>query len=255
MRKYLLILILCLFALDSHAWTICNDPIQVVTNNGIVISIPNRAFHQYEQYWGRSFSDIQWDDIDVFFNRLAQAYGVTPKSGLKINIVPFDTVWIDNETPVNPDGTVGREMEGSHYDGEYWQNTIWIHLGDDTGVGPNAWCQTALDYELGHYFLQQKGDPCWYYEFDGDCPRHYISAHSVGLCQQQDPLSWSDLIPADIDKRIQANVVYFGGAKGYADAIKNKLASGIPLSQPVEALEFALQNINLFLIPNPATKP
>jgi hypothetical protein len=62
--------------------------------------------------------------------------------------------------------------------------------------------------------------------------------------------------PAGIEDRVKANINYFGSPKEYADAIKNKLAAGFQLSQPAEALEFALRNMSFFLIPNaPTAKP
>ena len=153
-------------------WTVINDPLKIKTEKGIVITISQKALLQYQRYWGLNPDNIQWDDIDVFAEKLAQAYGVDFKpASIKISISLFDENWVDNEAPVNADGTVGREMAGNHWDGIYGP-PITIHLGDDSAQGSRAWCQTALDYELGHHFLRAKGDPCWYYEFSGSCPSH-----------------------------------------------------------------------------------
>jgi len=69
-------------------------------------------------------------------------------------------------------------VDGGYF---YWTNTILIHLGDDPGQGENAFCQTALGYELGHAFLKNLQDECWYYEFEQGCPQKYIGPGD--LCQ------------------------------------------------------------------------
>jgi len=180
MKKLLIsIVISFVFVTNVFGWTAT----QLKTDLGIQIQMYQETALQYESYWGEQFENIQWDKVDVFFTALANAYGVLANpADLRIEILPFDENWVDNETPVNSDGTVGREIVTFHYDGIYVIGLISIHLGDDKGKGGNAFCQTALDYELGHHFLLLKGDPCWFLETYPGCPEKYISAASIGLC-------------------------------------------------------------------------
>jgi hypothetical protein len=170
---------------DVFAWTATN----IFTKNGIHVILSNKVARQYENYWKYPFHEIQWDDLDQFFSKLAEAYGLpdADSTKLKVKILSFDEEWVDNELPVNADGTIGREMiygRYGHIDGIYPSNfTIVIHLGDDTGRGNLSFCQTALDWELWHYFERLKGDPCWRDEFNPECQAKFVSAWSIGLCE------------------------------------------------------------------------
>ena len=152
---------------------------------GITIYATPATVIQYEEYWELKWDDIEWGRIDEFFLRLQEAYGsnANPKR-LRIRIMPWHPNCVDAESPE-------YEKEflfwGMCIDGAY-PGQVLIHLGDDSGQGKNygqskkSWCLTALDYEMGHFFLRAKRDPCWYYEFFGDCPTHYIFGSQVGLC-------------------------------------------------------------------------
>ena len=146
---------------------------------GITVTVSPQTVTQYEQHWGLRWDDVEWGRIDEFFMRLQEAYGsnANPKR-LRIRIMPWHPRCVDAESPE-------YEKEflfwGMCIDGAY-SGQILIHLGDGPGQGENSWCLTALDYEMGHFFLRAKRDLCWYYEFSGNCPTHYIFGNQVGLC-------------------------------------------------------------------------
>ena len=146
---------------------------------GITITAFPQAVTQYEQHWELKWDDIEWERIDQFFLGLQEAYGSnTAPKRLRIRIMPWHPNCVDAESPE-------YEKEFLYWgwciDGAY-PGQVLIHLGDDSGQGENSWCLTALDYEMGHHFLKSKRDPCWYWEFSGNCPSHYISSHEVKLC-------------------------------------------------------------------------
>ena len=147
---------------------------------GITVTASPQTVIQYEQHWGLRWDNIEWNRIDDFFLKLQEAYGsnANPKR-LRIKIMPWHPNCVDAESPEYEKEFLYR---GWCIDGAY-PGQVLIHLGDDSGQGENAWCLTALDYEMGHLFLRAKRDPCWYWEFNVDCPTHYIFGNQEGLCK------------------------------------------------------------------------
>ena len=164
----LLILILSFFLI---AWT-------YTTPLGIRVTATQRTIHQYEQFWG-SWSNIEWQRIDWIFSMLKAAYNSPAEPNhLRIRIHPWSWKCLDEV----PDSMEMIVLPYGCIDGLFYPETnlIVIHLGDDGAIGPYAWYLTALDYEMGHYFLRSIGDPCWALEFYKDCPSHYISIWEIG---------------------------------------------------------------------------
>jgi len=188
--KILLVLVV-LLACEASALEIVNDPVVLKTSLGIKITISQAAIKQYGSYWKQygfedaSFWDIDFDRMDLLFTKLNEAYetvGIADPKKVSVRILGFDETWVDDEAPTNHDGTIGREMiyGRGHIDGAY-PGYVLIHLGD---VSPAILfpCQSAADYELGHYFLRGKKDGCWYNEFSANCSEHYIFANEVQVC-------------------------------------------------------------------------
>ena len=171
MKKLIIFLAIFLGVTNTHAWTL-------KTHLGITVTASPITIKQYEKTWNSKWEDIDWEKIDQIYLQLQEAYHSHPNPAkLKIQIHSWfcEPEYIKGTVVANPpcrrciltdEGCVTAIFPS-------W-NIIAIHLGNDPGQGECAWGYTALDYELGHWFLLWLKDPCWYNEFSGGCPRHYI---------------------------------------------------------------------------------
>jgi hypothetical protein len=151
----------------------------------VVFPFRSGIYKNYKRI-GPRWKNIEWSRIDDFFRLLRQKYGVYPDpTQLIIRIMPIDYACIDESS-----FPYSYEFSGYGYaciDGVFPSaNEIVIHLGDDPGQEwKYAWtkpfCGTALDWELFHYFLRWKGDPCWWDEFNPACQVKYQGVSE--LCQ------------------------------------------------------------------------
>lgn len=166
---------------SNAAYTVAITPL------GVNVLSSDAAINWYESYWGFSFSGIDFNRIDDFLLGAMQHYGYSGPIDLKIVLRP-PTDCID-------DGSDNFEIKcgticctACVYT---WQkvmiglmpNNSGIRDGQ-TGQGPNAFCDTALDHELSHVILHWMNDPCAWLGESGrpECAGLGWSAYQSGLC-------------------------------------------------------------------------
>ena len=176
-------LVLALILLEVHL----GDSAEYVTPLGIRIRASQSTISQYNRHWytpdphvlvyplrpkevwehnvGPEWTGINWERVDQFYQLLRTKHGGVPNANpgaLTVVIRPLDYKCVDEDPN-------SYEMVGC-IDGFFPRdNTIWIHLGDDSGQGEQAFCGTALEHELNHYFLRWEGSPYWASEYSAYC--------------------------------------------------------------------------------------
>jgi hypothetical protein len=188
---FIIAIILALIPFGSHL----AHSAEYVTPLGIRIRASQSTIDQYNRHWytpdpnvlvypfrphgvwehnvGPEWDGIRWERIDQFYRLLRDKHGGVPHSDpttLKVVIRLLNYKCLDEDPN-------SYEMTGC-IDGYFpTDNTLWIHLGDDSGQGDRAFCGTALEHELNHYFLRWKGSSYWASEYSA----YYFGVEE--LCQ------------------------------------------------------------------------
>jgi len=203
---------------DSSTLNYPVPPVIHTTDLGIEIAVREGVDKQYRIRWNQPFKQINWNRIDDFFIEIAEHleeyYGLKEKLIEEVAIDPDDpfTTEMKLKTDINLtiiiekwDPTcVDQEIPGSKemkvilpgwglicVDGAFLPDLRWpiilLHLGDDDGIGSDAFCDTALDWELGNYILFKKGDDCWKWpnETWPRCIDKHPSGRNLGLCEEE----------------------------------------------------------------------
>ena len=159
-----------------HAWDFqrITRGFSYTTPMGVRISASDKAIELYENYWGLSWDDIDWDRLDDWLTEYRQYYGVNMPPPT-IRIMPM--VQCVEDGPDNYEIRPFRVCCTAMFDAP---RTIYIGLMPNnagiregqTGQGGNAFCDTALDHELSHYFTLRL-DPM----------PNEVSGYTLGLCE------------------------------------------------------------------------
>jgi hypothetical protein len=141
------------------------DYFRIKTPLGINIVYPQDAVFQYEEYWGLDWDKVEWQKIDRIFLTFEEFYKakVNPKK-VTVFIYPFDLTCPDSQKEFP--GDIEMRVGESCWDGYYSPTSktahlTAIHLGEDSAQGHNAFCNTALGWEMHRVFLRNMKNKCW----------------------------------------------------------------------------------------------
>lgn len=171
-----------------HAWTfplLITRGFSYTTPLGVRVSASDTTINLYESYWGLSWDDIDWDYLDDWLLAYRQHYGIeAPPPIIKISpMLQCINDGEDNfEIRVQLTCCTAAFVPPSYIYIGLNPNNAGIREGQ-TGQGLNAFCDTALDHELSHYFLYRLRSPCGYYgDLMPECSELFISGYALGLC-------------------------------------------------------------------------
>jgi len=157
------------------------------TPMGIKLKANAEAIAQYEAKYG-PWANINWSRVDQGFVAYQNFFQGKPKAKkLTVVIAPWNEPCIDciyGHYPdcVYPRGAAIPSSWGCVQGLFLYPTTIKLHLGKDSGQGPNGFCATAMFHELNHWAMMQSGNPCWQSEGGGNCMQFWPSEKSLGLC-------------------------------------------------------------------------